>query len=102
MIQRCYRQLKARKELRERRKGLTAPVEDELNLPEDTGRVKKHKQELEQTKRYVESQFSDNFYRKIEEHRKKELLDEVIKRRKIIAESDLKNFNISKIRLDYN
>lgn len=43
MIQRCYRQLKARKELNERRKGLLPSVDEDLNLAEDTGRVKRHK-----------------------------------------------------------
>lgn len=43
MIQRCYRQLKARKELRDRRQGLYAKEEEELNLPEDTGKIKRQK-----------------------------------------------------------
>ena len=50
----------------------------------------------------MESQYSDNYYRKIEEDRNRELLDEVIKRRRIVAESDLKQYNISKIRNDFN
>jgi len=71
-------------------------------LPEDTGRIKRHKTELEQTRRYVESQYTDNYYRRIEADRQRELLDEVIKRRKIVAESDLKQYNTSKIREDFN
>lgn len=45
LIQRNFKKLKARKELRERRLGLYARLdeEDTLNLPEDNGRVKLHK-----------------------------------------------------------
>ena len=45
---------------------------------------------------------TDNYYRRIEADRQRELLDEVIKRRKIVAESDLKQYNTSKIREDFN
>jgi hypothetical protein len=44
MIQRNFRKLKARKEFKQRKLGLFA--EEDLNLPEDTGRVKHHKEEL--------------------------------------------------------
>ena len=43
MIQRNFRKLKARKEFKQRKLGLFAEEED---LPEDTGRVKHHKEEL--------------------------------------------------------
>lgn len=102
LIQRNFRKLKARKELKERKAGLYQKLdEDEFNLPEDTGRVKLHRQELQQIKAYVNGQFVDNHHRRITEDGKRELLDEVIKRRRLVAESDLKQYNTTKIRLEY-
>ncbi len=104
LIQRNFKKLKARKELRERRQGLYAKLdeEDTLNWPEDGERARQHKQQLDETVRYVETKFQDIFYSKITEDRKQELVAEVAKRRKLVADSDMKLYNVNKIRDEYN
>ena len=102
MVQRNFRKLKARKELKERRQGLyNNENEDELNLPEDTGRIKNHRIELQKTRDYVNNQYADTFHSKITEERKHDLLEEVKRRRRLVTEADLKEKNTTEIRLKF-
>lgn len=61
-----------------------------------------HKAEHEKSKRFVESQYQDNYYRQVTEERKRELLEEVVKRRKCVAESDLKQYNIERVKEQFD
>lgn len=70
-------------------------------MPEDTGRVKNHRIELQKTRDYVNNQYADTFHAKISEERKHDLLEEVKKRRRLVTEADLKEKNTTEIRLKY-
>ncbi len=97
VVQRNYRKYQARLKFKQMKLGqIEEPVQ------EDTARIKLHKLEHDKVKRFVEAQYIDNYYKPVTEERKRELLDEVVKRRKCVAESDLQQYNVEKIKAAFD
>lgn len=103
MIQRKFRMQKAKRELRDRRAGLYKKEDDEelLLTASDLARVKEHSEELRHQRTYVNEQFVDGFYKKIPEDRKRELINEVVKRRKLVTESELRAYRCEDLLNEY-
>lgn len=103
MIQRKFRMLKAKRELRDRRAGLYKKEDDEdlLMTALDLKRIKEHSEELRLQRNYVNEQFVDGFYKKIPEDRKRELVDEVNKRRKLVTDSEIRSYRCEDLLNEY-
>ena len=95
--------LKAKRELRDRRAGLYKKEDDEelLMTAFDLKRIKEHSEELRLQRSYVNEQFVDGFYKKIPEDRKRELVDEVTKRRKLVTDSEIRSYRCEDLMNEY-
>lgn len=69
--------------------------------PLDLARVKEHAEELKQQRNYVNQQFVDDFYKKISEDRKRELNEEMTKRRKLVTDSEIRAYRCEDLMNEY-
>ena len=69
--------------------------------PLDLARVKEHAEELIQQRNYVNQQFVDDFYKKISEDRKRELNEEMTKRRKLVTDSEIRAYRCEDLMHEY-
>ena len=69
--------------------------------PLDLARVKEHAEELMQQRNYVNQQFVDDFYKKISEDRKRELNEEMTKRRKLVTDSEIRAYRCEDLMHEY-
>ena len=94
---------KAKRELRDRRAGLYKKEDDEdlLMTTYDLAKVKEHSEELRLQRNYINEQFVDTFYKKIPDDRKRELTEEITKKRKLVTESEMRAFRCEDVMNEY-
>lgn len=63
--------------------------EQEANQPEDTFKTKQDSQHLAEVQRYVNGTYQDRYHNKIAADRRQELFDEVVAKRRAIADYDM-------------
>jgi hypothetical protein len=75
--------------------------EQEQAMPEDSFKTKEDSQHLAEVQRYVAGTYQDRYYNKIGADRRQELFDEVVAKRRAIADYDMQQYNIPKIKHDF-
>lgn len=63
--------------------------EQEQNIPEDSFKTKEDSQHLAEVQRFVTGTYQDRYYSKIGADRRQELFDEVVAKRRAIADYDM-------------
>ena len=77
MIQRNYKSLKARQQLKLRKQGIRIDQDLYVDTPEDTAKIKNLKLEFEKNKMYVDSQYRDRYREVIDSKRIDELKQQI-------------------------
>ena len=75
--------------------------EDLLLTAYDLAKVKEHSDELRLQRNYINEQFVDTFYKKIPDDRKRELTEEITKKRKLVTESEMRAFRCEDVMNEY-
>jgi len=69
--------------------------------PEVQQLVEKRKEELEKRRKAIDEELKDLFYAKIQADRESDLVDEVVKKRKLKSVDEMKRYDLEKLQKNY-